>query len=192
MTWDLSYRSGRAPWQRKELNSAFRRWFGDQDTTTLRGARVLVPGCGTSLEPIEFARRGAQVTCIDVSSTALDLQAQAFSAEGLEAVFVCGDLTKWSPKSYFDIVYEQTCLCALAPRERAAYETFASQATKIGGKLYILFMQTNGSGGPPYHCGIGAMRELFSEKRWVWPNGQSFRSDHPLGVHELGFVLERI
>jgi methyl halide transferase len=71
------------------------------------------------------------------------------------------------------------------------YEKFAFRTLKPNGLLYALFMQTRGAGGPPYHCDVKEMQSLFSEKRWYWGSQQPFRSDHPLGVHELGFVLRR-
>jgi methyl halide transferase len=152
---------------------------------------VLVPGCGTSLEPVEFAKRGALVTCLEIAPTALQDQRRQFERAKQAGNMIVADVAAWLPMQSFDLIYEQTCLCAMPPKDRNAYERFASRALKPSGLLYGLFMQTQGVGGPPYHCDVTEMRDLFSKEGWHWHNQPPFRSDHPLGVHELGFVLRR-
>jgi hypothetical protein len=53
-----------------------------------------------------------------------------------------------------------------------------------------MFMQKEGEGGPPFHCGIDAMRNLFHEETWQWSE-QLYRSEHQIGVCELAFLLTR-
>jgi methyl halide transferase len=187
--WEASYKSGFHPWQRREINPAFRAWFNKD--ASLEGLSVLVPGCGTSLEPVEFAKRGARVTCLEIAPTALEDQRRQFGEAALQGQMIVADVTVWSPPEHFDVIYEQTCLCAMPPKDRSAYEQFAFRALKSSGALYCLFMQTGGSGGPPFHCDIAQMKALFSPARWNWAPDSPIRSNHPLGVHELGFVLKR-
>lgn len=191
ISWEQSYRSGSLPWLRHELSPAFSVWFGPETSPSLRGKRVLVPGCGTSLEPLEFARRGAQVTCVDIAPTALAAQAKSFGKESLEANLVVSDILAWRSGQAFDIIYEQTCLCAIEVGQRAAYAATLEAELQHGGDLYALLMQTNGRGGPPFHCGLAEMKKLFPADRWLWPVEEPFRAEHPIGLHELGFVLTR-
>ena len=60
-----------------------------------------------------------------------------------------------------------------------------------GGLLLALFMQTGRDGGPPFHCALPQMHELFSDERWLWPESGPIEVDHPNGLHELGTVLVR-
>jgi len=87
-------------------------------------------------------------------------------------------------------VYEQTCLCALHPDQWSAYESALHRWLKPGGHLAAMFMQKEGEGGPPFHCGIDAMRNLFPEETWQWGE-QLYRSEHQIGVCELAFLLTR-
>jgi methyl halide transferase len=189
--WEQSYKSGFFPWQRREINPAFHHWFDSSGASALKELSVLIPGCGTSLEPVEFAKRGAHVTCLELAPTALEDQQRQFKKAVQLGSMIVADVTTWSSTQPFDSIYEQTCLCAMPPKDRAAYEKFAFRALKPNGLLYSLFMQTRGAGGPPYHCDVSEMRGLFSADRWDWGNQPPFRSDHPLGVHEIGFVLRR-
>src|SRR5574339_816974 len=55
------------------------------DFTTYRGKRVLDVGCGAGTDLVRFARAGATVTGVDISSAAIDLARQNFEQQGLEA-----------------------------------------------------------------------------------------------------------
>jgi SAM-dependent methyltransferase len=191
MSWETSYQIGIAPWQRSGLNPAFWDLFGREDRGALCGLRVLVPGCGTSHEPVEFARRGALVTAIDIAPSAIAAQTQSFQVARVLGELVCADILSWRGTQKFDLVYEQTCLCAIEPDDRVAYEAAVAASLTTNGRLFALFMQTGGRGGPPFHCDVNDMRKLFGPSRWAWPSETPIRSDHPVGVFELGFVLRR-
>ena len=90
----------------------------------------------------------------------------------------------------FDAIYEQTCLCAIAPKDWAAYEQRLHVSLRTAGKLYALFMQTDAPAGPPFHCDLDAMKELFHDSRWLWTDEQ-FTVDHPTGMKEIAVVLTK-
>lgn len=192
MDWNARYLALNTPWQRPSHNPAFLHWFVGNAKTPVRGKEVLVPGCGTAPEPLAFAKAGAYVTAIDVAPAAIDSQERAFAAAGLNASLITANLTLWRPIMPFDIIYEQTCLCAVSPDDRVAYERFVYESLAPGGMLFALFMQTGVDGGPPYHCDPAAMKSLFSGERWRWPEDAPFHSAHPSGAHELGYRLTRI
>ena len=100
----------------------------------------------------------------------------------------------WRPDAPFDRLYEQTFLCAIHPRDREAYAQMAFEVLKPGGQLLVLFMQKDERGGPPYGCSIPAMKTLFSEARWIWPEAESLTLfPHPRlnDKAELASVLTR-
>lgn len=193
MSWELSYKAGVVPWVRPGLNPAIDVWFPASEPDPMTGLRIFVPGCGTSPEPVAFARRGARVTAMDISSTAISKQrgwAERASVRGLD--LIVGDMLAWRPAERFDAIYEQTALCAIPQAERAAYERMAFEALRPGGRLFALFMQTNRAAGPPFDCGLEAMQRLFGPSRWRWTDGEPVISPHPIGVTEWGYRLERI
>ena len=189
MDWEQRFKDKDTPWQRPGLNPAFAEWFGG--AAGIGGLSVLVPGCGTAPEPLALARLGAAVTCLDVAPTAIARQQEAFATAGQRATFVLSGLDGWRPDHPVDVIYEQTCLCAISPKLRPDYERFAFDSLKPGGRLFALFMQTGVRGGPPYDCPLDDMRALFPANRWRWPAAAPLRADHHRGSHELGFVLER-
>ena len=194
MFWDSGYQRASPPgWQRPGINPAFTFWFG----TPITGKNVLIPGCGTAEEPLQFTRMGNAVTMVEIAPTALEIQKKKYAAQGLPTTAVEFDLSdllnSWTPPRAFDVVYEQTCLCAINPGDRGKYESKIYSCLRPGGDLFILFMQKKNpqsADGPPFHCDLADMKELFAVDRWQWQStAPEVTSPHHMGVTELGFHL---
>jgi 2-polyprenyl-3-methyl-5-hydroxy-6-metoxy-1,4-benzoquinol methylase len=73
-----------------------------------KGKKVLELGCGIGTDSINFARKGAHLTAVDVSERSLEICRQRFDIYGLQAQFYCGnieDLTSFLPPQRFDLIY---------------------------------------------------------------------------------------
>jgi len=187
--WEEKYRARSIPWDRGAISPALLGWVEDGELPV--GGRILIPGCGLGHEAVELARRGFQVTALDIAPTALAHLAEELAAAGVDAERVCADALTWQPSQPFDAIYEQTCLCALDPSHWSAYERQLFAWLRPGGKLFALFMQTEGPGGPPYHCALPEMQTLFSAEQWQWPEGAPGRVAHPNGFFEFAAELTR-
>lgn len=186
--WEEKYQANTIPWDRGGASPALQRWL---DADASAHGRILVPGCGRGHEVVELARHGFLVTGLDIAPTALKLLETELVASGVTATLVCADALLWHPDTAFDAIYEQTCLCALQPGLWPAYERQLFDWLKPGGHLYALFMQTGREGGPPFHCELADMRDLFPSSRWIWPDSEPERESHPNGLFELATVLVR-
>ncbi len=186
--WEEKYRAQTIPWDRGAVSPALLGWIEDGEVPP---GRVLIPGCGRGHEALELARRGFQVTALDIAPTALEHLAAELAAAGVEAERICADALAWQPAQPFDAIYEQTCLCALDPEHWATYERQLFAWLRPGGKLFALFMQTGREGGPPFHCALADMHALFDVGRWQWPQDEPGRVGHPNGLFELAAVLTR-
>lgn len=192
MDWETRFQNGDTPWERNGLHPALDHWA---HLGLLKDdSRIIVPGCGRAREPMELARAGLDVTIADLSTTAIAWQREAFQVEGLGVTVFEGDALSYSPPEAFDLIWEQTFLCAISPKLRQAYQTSVYDWLKPGGTLLALFMQKDERGGPPYGCSIEAMRDLFPENRWIWPDEGAFRPfPHPSlnGKPEIAVALTR-
>ena len=186
--WEARYRRQHLPWDRGEASPALSHWL---DTRMPYPLRILVPGCGRGYEVVALAKRGFDVTAIDIAPSAIRWLNRKLATVRLKATVLDADVTHWRPEAPFDAVYEQTCLCALAPETWPAYVDNLWHTLKPGGRLFAIFMQTDNTDGPPWHCDLAAMRRLFDAQHWIWPKDQPLRIDHPAGFHELGLVLVR-
>lgn len=188
MDWDGHYQEGHTPWQRRDLNPAFVHW---RHTYLHKPCRILVPGCGTSPEVVELARMGFDVTALDLSQTAIDRQREMLEKARQRATLEVDDVLTWMPEHHFDMIYEQTCLCAIDPHDRHHYHQQLRHWLKPEGTLLALFMQNEEANGLPHHCSIHDMKELFTDEHWHWPNPPFFEAPHSDGLYELAAVLTR-
>ena len=185
-SWESKYRAGSTGWDRGAPSPALDRWLEGMPP-----GRVLVPGCGHGHEVGVLAHAGHAVTAVDIAPTPVTRLKAQLQQQGLQAEVLQADLLHWEPDAPFDTIYEQTCLCALEPSQWLEYEQRLARWLRSGGRLYVLFMQTGREGGPPFHCAMPDMRQLFDPERWQWPEEPDLDLPHPNGLHELAFVLVR-
>lgn len=195
--WNERFARGDTPWDRGGAGPQLLAWL--DGGAVAPGCRIVVPGCGRGWEVAELARRGFEVTGIDVAREACERARDVLARQGLRAEIVEADVCAWRPARQFDVVYEQTCLCAMHPTAWRSYESALADWLRPGGTLLAMFAQRPRPEaveagiieGPPYHCDVNAMRMLFDDARWEWPAPPYPRAAHPNGMHELGLVLRR-
>jgi SAM-dependent methyltransferase len=81
---------------------------GFADFAQWKGKKVLEIGCGLGTDSINFARAGADLTILELSSASLELCKKRFEVFGLQATFHQGDaerLPEIVPPQHFDLVY---------------------------------------------------------------------------------------
>jgi hypothetical protein len=176
--WESRYREGTTGWERPGLNPAFLAW---RDSGALQPCRVLFPGAGRSLEPLALAEAGFDVTIVDAAPSAVAMQRAHFQRMKVAARVEQADLFAWEPEAPFDAVYDQNCLGALPRGLWPNYARRLHRWLRPQGNLFILFMQTGRSDGPPFHCDLAAMRRLFAAPGWEWPDTLPDRVEHPSG-----------
>ena len=186
--WQQRYDAKQTGWDRGEASPALSYWIESGD---LVPGRILVPGCGRGHEVVQMARQGFEVTAVDFARSPLQELTRRLTEQGLVANVVRESVLHFATDQPFDLIYEQTCLCAIDRKHWKAYERMLFRSLKPSGKLFALFMQTNNPEGPPFHCSIDSMRELFASSNWRWPD-KPFVVEHPSGMHELAAVLQKI
>lgn len=178
MNWEARFKADDAPWERQGLHPSLSYW-ADQDLLG-SGQCVYVPGCGRSVEPLALAKLGLDVTVSDIAPSAIGYQNREAKAQQVAINAIETDSLAWRPDTPFDLIYEQTFLCAIAPKLRPDYERMAYESLKPGGVLLALFMQKQELGGPPYGCSLQQMGDLFVKERWTWPEQSEFEGfPHP-------------
>ncbi len=72
------------------------------------------------------------------------------------------------------------------------YEKCLYNWLKPKGILFAQFMQTGEEGGPPFHCDISVMTELFVIQRWQWSELHETEVVHSDNKYEKLFLLEKV
>jgi ubiquinone/menaquinone biosynthesis C-methylase UbiE len=73
-----------------------------------KGKKVLEIGCGIGTDSINFARAGAELTCVELSETSLELCKRRFDVYNLKATFYKAnveELSKVVPVGDYDLIY---------------------------------------------------------------------------------------
>jgi len=94
-----------------------------------QGSRILDVGCGTGRHVVELARRGYQVTGVDISSGMLAEAERAAREAGVEVELIHADATQFTSDKLFDAAI---CLC------EGAFSLLGSEDDPIEHDLAIL------------------------------------------------------
>lgn len=126
--------------------------------------RVAVLGCGRGHDARAFAARGYDAVGYDFAKEAV---ATARRLGG--AAFEQRDIFTLPHDRRFDIVWEYTCFCAVAPARRPEYVEVVRGLLRPGGIFLGLFYPLReGEDGPPFPVTRAEVRRLFSEGfRWI-------------------------
>ncbi len=186
--WEKRYLEGRTAWDRGAPSPTLDIGLAQMPNPP---ARVLIPACGRGYEIAELARRGYRVTGVDFATSAVTELQQILDAQHLQGNVVASDLFAWEAERPFDVIYEQTALCALEPQKWSEYAERLYRWLRPGGLLIGAFMQTHRDGGPPWHCALETVEGLFPLEKWHWPEQKDHSIAHPSGLKELVITLKR-
>lgn len=162
--WNRRYAEGTAKWDLGEAPPVLVAHIERCGEPPSDCRRVLVPGAGYGHDAIAWAKAGWEVTAVDFAPLAvegikarardMDLEMQVLEADVL-------DLPREFDAS-FDLIWEQTCLCALYPEMRDGYVASMARSIKPSGEFQALFWNHGNEGGPPYDISPDLVDRLFS------------------------------
>ncbi len=132
----------------------------------LKGKTVLEFGCGTGINSIFMAMRGAKVTFVDNSRQALRLVKKTLDKFGLEGELVRMDVFDSDFRNRFDLVHSEGLVeHFLYPKRQEIVDIHANAARK-GGNVLLIIPHSN---CPPYRLG-----KFIAEKTGVWIYGKEY------------------
>jgi cyclopropane fatty-acyl-phospholipid synthase-like methyltransferase len=187
--WEQRYQDGQTGWDRGETSANLLHWI---ELDLLKPCRILIPGCGNGHEVLTLAEQGFDVVAIDIAPTPLANLSGMLKSNNLSAQLIQADFFSWRPEKLFDVIYEQTSLCALNPEQWADYEKCLYNWLGKGGKVFAQFMQTEQDGGPPFHCEMSEMLNLFTTDKWLWSEQYETQVIHSSGKYEKLYCLEKM
>jgi methyl halide transferase len=161
--WEQRYREGRTRWDLGGPPPVLVREIARRALPPR--LQVFVPGAGFGHDALAWARAGHAVTAVDVAPSACRALAERAARTGLVLDVREADLFGLPADlcGGFDLVWEQTCLCALAPERRADYMRAVAGVLRPGGTFLGLFWNHGQPGGPPYDLDPTAVRALFAQ-----------------------------
>jgi SAM-dependent methyltransferase len=155
--WTVRYAAGKTPWDFGGVPSALKSFLARSSFP----GRVLIPGCGSGYELQAFHDAGYDVIGIDFSPAAVEHAKRVLGHLG-ERVILGDFFTYDFGERPFDLAYERTFLCAMAPPRWPDYVRRMSELLALGGKLIGVFLfGERQSAGPPFPIGDTEAEQLF-------------------------------
>jgi SAM-dependent methyltransferase len=112
--YQLMYRLGFAPWERRPVVPTWE-WV-TTGPRALRPGRALDVGCGSGRDAVHLAKRGWQVTAVDLVDAAIAKARQRAAEEGAEVEWIAGDvsdLPRLGLRPGYTLVYDFGCIQGL-------------------------------------------------------------------------------
>ena len=154
--FDARYAAGTTPWDYGGVPNALNVFLGEHPGP----GRVLIPGCGSGYEIEAFASAGWDVIGIDFSTVAV-ARARQLLGPLADKVYEGDFFTHPFPERCFDIIYERTFLCALAPEVWPRYAQRLATLLAPPGLLCGFFFLGPEDEPPPYPISQGHVEELL-------------------------------
>jgi SAM-dependent methyltransferase len=149
--WDERYAAGTHKW---DLGSPSPPLVHAIHRARLAGpGRALVPGCGFGHDARLLATHGFDTLGIDFAPRAVErarANARAVASKGVRFEVMDLFALPESLDGTMDLVFEQTCFCAIHPSRRDAYVDAMARVLSPGGLLLGLFYVIQPEDGPPF------------------------------------------
>ncbi len=155
-----------------------------------KSASILIPGCGNSYEAENLISKGFKdITLIDISEELTNRLREKFK-ETPQVKVICEDF--FHHVGQYDLILEQTFLCAQILERREEYVRHVASLLKEGGKLVgVLFGVDFGKDGPPFGGDEGEYKKLFSELFDIRVMNACYNSIPPRAGSELFVIIEK-
>jgi SAM-dependent methyltransferase len=146
------YASGQTPWDSGRPDEELLRLL---NAGTLTGRTVLEIGCGTGTNAIELARRGFEVTAVDIVEQAIEAARDKARMAGVKVNFRVGDVMNSHLAGPYDILFDRGVYHGLRMDNLDGFQAFLKRVTRSGSWWLSLAgnanEKRNGEGPPVIH-----------------------------------------
>jgi SAM-dependent methyltransferase len=185
--WDSRYQTEQTGWDLGTASGPIRHYI---DQISDKDLRILIPGCGNAYEAEYLSEQGfSNITLIDISPSLVQQLRNKF--EGRQEINVIeGDF--FEHQGEYDLILEQTFMCALDPKMREAYvkkmHSLLSENGKLAGLLFGVHFE---KAGPPFGGSISEYELLFSNYFKIQTMEKAYNSVKPREGNELFIIFNK-
>ena len=187
--WTDRYKNHDVAWDMGRVSPPLKEYF---DQLTDKNIAILIPGCGNAYEAKYLLQSGFKnITLIDISPLPVaKLQNELTDYANEELHIICGDF--FALNQTFDLIVEQTFLCAIDPSLRLAYVEKMKTLLTPNGKISGVFFNRTFDGGPPFSGSEAEYRLLFKDNFHIKVMEGCYNSISPRSGTELFVILQKL
>lgn len=183
--WNDRYRNEETGWDIGFISTPLKIYT---DQLTQKDISILIPGGGNSYEAAYLLKNGfTNITVVDFAAIVAERLKTQFKSYGDSIKIICGDF--FALTGTYDLILEQTFLCAIDPSLRKAYADKMRQLLNPGGKLVGLLFNRSFDNSPPFGGDEKEYRDLFSPYFNIHKMEPSYNSIPQRAGSELFFIL---
>ncbi|MCL6257495.1 TPMT family class I SAM-dependent methyltransferase [Aquiflexum sp. TKW24L] len=185
--WTSRYQQNSIGWDVGEITEPIKQYLDQIENFRLK---ILVPGAGNGYEAQYALKKGFLNTYIlDISF--FPLQNFHFTNPDFPRSQI-HHIDFFDHSGQYDLIIEQTFLCALPPEFRPQYVKKMKSLIKPGGKLVgLLFNRHFQNPGPPFGGEFGEYKNLFEKEFHILKMEECYNSIPARQGHELFFILQK-
>lgn len=186
--WDSCYQNYSTGWDLGKVSPPLKAYI---DQLKDKNIRILIPGCGNTYEAEYLLQNGfTNITLIDIAPTLVNKLKEKFNGNNNINVLL-GDF--FEHKGDYDLILEQTFLCALNPLLREKYSKKMQTLIATGGKLVgVLFDIKFAKQGPPFGGTKESYEKLFEKHFDFIAFEKCHNSISPRYGNELFIILKKV
>lgn len=183
--WDSRYQNAQTGWDLGTVSGPLQNYIDQLDNNDLR---ILIPGCGNAYEAEHLLKRGFNnITLIDISPSLVNNLRERYKNYPQISVLE-GDFFEHEAK--YDLILEQTFMCALDPALRQAYTQKMHSLLDDNGKIAgLLFGVEFEKAGPPFGGSAEEYRQQFAPFFNIKTMEKAHNSVKPREGNELFIIL---
>lgn len=161
--WQNRYDMGETQWDIGQVSPPLKAYF---DQLTDKTLKILIAGAGNAYEAGYLHEQGFKnVYVVDFAQAPLENFAQKYP-DFPQAHLIQADFFTLDMPQAFDLIIEQTFLCAIDPTRRSEYAKQMQRLLKPTGKLVGVLFDTEFAQNPPFGGSLSEYQTLF-EKDFV-------------------------
>jgi SAM-dependent methyltransferase len=137
--YNLMYRLGLAPWERRPVSATWERII--QGPPALLPGRALDVGCGSGRDAVYLAKRGWQVTAVDLVPAAIAKARERAAREGADVEWITGDVSDLPGlglKPGYTLLYDFGCVQGLSDAARRGAAAGMTALAAPGATLLVV------------------------------------------------------